>query len=307
MLPLAASTACVMASADWVHVLKKDLCCWAPWALSMAAMRDADLILATGGPGMVRAAYSSGKPAIGVGAGNMPINIGSAADIQVAVNSIIRSKTFDNGMICASEQSVTVLSDVYDVAKAEFAARGCHFLKGDEVDKVRDTVLINRTPNAKIAGQSAETIAGMAGIAVPTDAKILVGEVESVDISEPFAHEKLSPVLDRYRAETFEEVMAKAERLMADGGYSRTAGIYIALKEQEKETAMKTCRILVNNPSSQGGIGDLYNFVLRPSLTLGCGSWGGNSVSENVGPHAAFEHQKCGGEEREYDVAAYLT
>lgn len=256
--------------------------------LTNQVMRDADLILATGGPGMVKAAYSSGKPAVGVGAGNVPIIIDSTADIRVAVNSIIHSKTFDNGMICASEQSVTVLSDVYDAAKAEFAARGCYFLKGDELDKVRNTILINGALNAKIVGQSAVTIAEMAGVAVPAGTKILIGEVESVDISEAFAHEKLSPVLAMYKAETFEEAVAKAERLVADGGYGHTAGIYIDPKEREKldtfEAAMKTCRILVNTPSSHGGIGDLYNFKLRPSLTLGCGSWGGNSVSENVGP-----------------------
>ena len=256
--------------------------------LTNQVMRDADLILATGGPGMVKAAYSSGKPAVGVGAGNVPIIIDSTADIRLAVNSIIHSKTFDNGMICASEQSVTVLSDVYDAAKAEFAARGCYFLRGEELDKVRNTILINGALNAKIVGQSAEKIAEMAGVTVPAGAKILMGEVESVDISEPFAHEKLSPVLAMYRAETFEEAVSKAERLVADGGYGHTAGIYIDPKEREKldrfEAAMKTCRILVNTPSSHGGIGDLYNFKLRPSLTLGCGSWGGNSVSENVGP-----------------------
>ena len=256
--------------------------------LTNQVMRDADLILATGGPGMVKAAYSSGKPAVGVGAGNVPIIIDSTADIRVAVNSIIHSKTFDNGMICASEQSVTVLSDVYDAVKAEFAARGCYFLKGDELDKVRSTILINGALNARIVGQSAETIAEMAGVTVPAGTKILMGEVESVDVSEAFAHEKLSPVLAMYKAETFEEAVAKAERLVADGGYGHTAGIYIDTKETEKlnafEAAMKTCRILVNTPSSHGGIGDLYNFKLRPSLTLGCGSWGGNSVSENVGP-----------------------
>ena len=256
--------------------------------LTNQVMRDADLILATGGPGMVKAAYSSGKPAVGVGAGNVPIIIDSTADIRVAVNSIIHSKTFDNGMICASEQSVTVLSDVYDAVKAEFAARGCYFLKGDELDKVRNTILINGALNARIVGQSAETIAEMAGVTVPAGTKILMGEVESVDVSEAFAHEKLSPVLAMYKAETFEEAVAKAERLVADGGYGHTAGIYIDTKETEKlnafEAAMKTCRILVNTPSSHGGIGDLYNFKLRPSLTLGCGSWGGNSVSENVGP-----------------------
>ena len=256
--------------------------------LTNQVMAEADLILATGGPGMVKAAYSSGKPAVGVGAGNVPVIIDSSADIRMAVNSIIHSKTFDNGMICASEQSVTALADVYDAVKKEFAARGCHFLTGEELDKVRSILLINGAVNAKIVGQSAVKIAEMAGVTVPEHTKILIGEVESVEISEPFAHEKLSPVLAMYKAETFDEAISKAERLVADGGYGHTASIYIDPKETEKlakyEAAMKTCRIVINTPSSHGGIGDLYNFKLRPSLTLGCGSWGGNSVSENVGP-----------------------
>ena len=255
--------------------------------LTNELMRSADTILATGGPGMVKAAYSSGKPALGVGAGNTPVIIDSTADIKVAVNSIIHSKTFDNGMICASEQSVTVLADVYDAVKKEFADRGCYFLKGDELDKVRKTIIINGALNAKIVGQSAHTIAALAGVDVPVDAKILIGEVESVDISEEFAHEKLSPVLAMYKAETFDEAIAKAAQLVADGGYGHTSSIYIHPAQTEKlekhQAAMKTCRILINTPSSQGGIGDLYNFKLAPSLTLGCGSWGGNSVSENVG------------------------
>ncbi len=255
--------------------------------LTNELMRSADTILATGGPGMVKAAYSSGKPALGVGAGNTPVIIDSTADIKVAVNSIIHSKTFDNGMICASEQSVTVLADVYDAVKNEFAARGCYFLKGDELDKVRKTIIINGALNAKIVGQSAHTIATLAGVDVPVETKILIGEVESVDISEEFAHEKLSPVLAMYKAETFDEALAKAAQLVADGGYGHTSSIYIHPAQTEKlekhQAAMKTCRILINTPSSQGGIGDLYNFKLNPSLTLGCGSWGGNSVSENVG------------------------
>ena len=255
--------------------------------LTNELMRSADTILATGGPGMVKAAYSSGKPALGVGAGNTPVIIDSTADIKVAVNSIIHSKTFDNGMICASEQSVTVLADVYDAVKKEFADRGCYFLKGDELDKVRKTIIINGALNAKIVGQSAHTIAALAGVDVPVDAKILIGEVESVDISEEFAHEKLSPVLAMYKAETFDEAIEKAAQLVADGGYGHTSSIYIHPAQTEKlekhQAAMKTCRILINTPSSQGGIGDLYNFKLAPSLTLGCGSWGGNSVSENVG------------------------
>ena len=255
--------------------------------LTNLVMKEADIILATGGPGMVKAAYSSGKPALGVGAGNTPVIIDDTADVRLAVNSIIHSKTFDNGMICASEQSVTVLEGVYQAVKDEFLYRGCYFLKKDELDKVRKTILINGALNAKIVGQKAATIAEMAGVKVPAETKILIGEVESVDISEEFAHEKLSPVLAMYKAKTFDEAIAKAEQLVADGGYGHTSSLYINVNEKEKmakhAAAMKTCRILVNTPSSQGGIGDLYNFKLAPSLTLGCGSWGGNSVSENVG------------------------
>ena len=255
--------------------------------LTNQVMKEADIILATGGPGMVKAAYSSGKPAVGVGAGNTPVIIDETADIKVAVNSIIHSKTFDNGMICASEQSVTVLDKVYNEVKKEFQYRGCYFLKGDELDKVRKTILINGALNAKIVGQPAAKIAEMAGVTVPAETKILIGEVESVDISEEFAHEKLSPILAMYKAKTFDEALEKAEQLVADGGYGHTSSLYIDVREKEKmakhAAAMKTCRILVNTPSSHGGIGDLYNFRLEPSLTLGCGSWGGNSVSENVG------------------------
>ena len=255
--------------------------------LTNLVMKEADIILATGGPGMVKAAYSSGKPALGVGAGNTPVIIDDTADVRLAVNSIIHSKTFDNGMICASEQSVTVLESVYKAVKEEFIYRGCYFLKKDELDKVRKTIIINGALNAKIVGQKAATIAEMAGVTVPAETKILIGEVESVDISEEFAHEKLSPVLAMYKAKTFDEALAKAEQLVADGGYGHTSSLYINVNEKEKmakhAAAMKTCRILVNTPSSQGGIGDLYNFKLVPSLTLGCGSWGGNSVSENVG------------------------
>ena len=255
--------------------------------LTNEVMHEADIILATGGPGMVKSAYSSGKPAIGVGAGNTPVIIDETADIKMAVNSIIHSKTFDNGMICASEQSVTVLESIYNEVKKEFAYRGCYFLKKDELDKVRKTIIIGGSLNAKIVGQPAYKIAEMAGVSVPESTKILIGEVESVDISEEFAHEKLSPVLAMYKAKTFNEAVAKAERLVADGGYGHTSGIYIDVNEKEKlnihQNAMKTCRILVNTPASHGGLGDLYNFKLTPSLTLGCGSWGGNSVSENVG------------------------
>ena len=256
--------------------------------LSNMVMQNADIILATGGPGMVKAAYSSGKPAIGVGPGNTPAIIDDSADLKLAVNSIIHSKTFDNGMICASEQSVIVLGSVYDAVKAEFSSRSCYFLNAEELEKVRSTILINGALNAKIVGQSAHTIAALAGVDVPESAKILMGEVESVELSEAFAHEKLSPVLAMYRAADFEDALSKAERLIADGGYGHTASVYLnPLTAKEKleifENRMKTCRILVNTPSAQGGIGDLYNFKLAPSLTLGCGSWGGNSVSENVG------------------------
>ena len=256
--------------------------------LTNMVMQNADIILATGGPGMVKAAYSSGKPAVGVGPGNTPAIIDDSADIRLAVNSIIHSKTFDNGMICASEQSVTVLESIYKEVKEEFLYRGCYFLKKDELDKVRKTIIINGALNAKIVGQKPVTIAALAGVKIPEDTKVLIGEVESVDLSEEFAHEKLSPVLAMYKSENFEDALAKAEKLIADGGYGHTSSIYInELTEKEKlaefEARMKTCRVLVNTPSSFGGIGDLYNFDLAPSLTLGCGSWGGNSVSENVG------------------------
>ena len=251
-------------------------------------MKETDLILATGGPGMVKAAYSSGKPAVGVGPGNTPAIIDDTADLLLAVNSVIHSKTFDNGMICASEQSVIVVEKVYAEAKKEFKKRGCYFLNAAETEKVRKTIIINGALNAKIVGQKAHTIAALAGVDVPEDTKILIGEVESVELSEEFAHEKLSPVLAMYKAKNFEDALAKAERLIADGGYGHTSSVYLnATTEQAKleefQARMKTCRILVNTPSSQGGIGDLYNFKLAPSLTLGCGSWGGNSVSENVG------------------------
>ena len=251
-------------------------------------MKEADIILATGGPGMVKAAYSSGKPALGVGAGNTPAIIDDTADVTVAVNSIIHSKTFDNGMICASEQSVIAHKNVYDAVKNEFAQRGCYFLKEDELEKVRKTIIINGALNAKIVGQKPVTIAALAGVTVPEGTKILIGEVESVELSEEFAHEKLSPVLAMYKAEDIKDAFSKAERLVSDGGYGHTSSIYLnEVTEKDKlaefASRMKTCRILVNTPSSHGGIGDLYNFKLAPSLTLGCGSWGGNSVSENVG------------------------
>ncbi len=265
---------------DWIDVPSLDM--------TNTVMKEADIILATGGPGMVKAAYSSGKPAIGVGAGNTPAIIDDSADILLAVNSIIHSKTFDNGMICASEQSVIVLESIYDTAKEEFATRGCYFLKEEETEKVRKTIIINGALNAKIVGQPAAKIAELAGVKVPEGTKILIGEVESVELSEEFAHEKLSPVLAMYKAKNFEEALDKAERLVEDGGFGHTSSVYLnEVAEPEKlnrfASRMKTCRILVNTPSSHGGIGDLYNFKLAPSLTLGCGSWGGNSVSENVG------------------------
>ena len=256
--------------------------------LTNTLMQSVDTILATGGPGMVKSAYSSGKPALGVGAGNTPAIIDESADIILAVNSIIHSKTFDNGMICASEQSVIVLDKVYDAVKAEFAKRGCYILNSEEIEKVRKAIIINGALNAKIVGQSAYNIAKLAGLEVPETAKILIGEVESVDLSEEFAHEKLSPVLAMYKAKDFEDALAKAKQLISDGGLGHTSSLYInTLTQKEKieefYSNMKTCRVLINTPSSQGGIGDLYNFKLAPSLTLGCGSWGGNSVSENVG------------------------
>ena len=265
---------------SWIDVPSLDM--------TNLVMKEADIILATGGPGMVKAAYSSGKPALGVGAGNTPAIIDETADILLAVNSIIHSKTFDNVMICASEQSVIVHEKVYKAVRKEFADRGCYFLKPDEIEKVRKTILINGALNAKIVGQKPVTIAALAGVTVPEATKILIGEVESVDISEEFAHEKLSPVLAMYKAKDLNDAFDKAEHLIADGGYGHTSSIYLnAVTERAKidefAKRMKTCRIVVNTPSSHGGLGDLYNFRLTPSLTLGCGSWGGNSVSENVG------------------------
>ena len=250
--------------------------------LTNTLMQEADLILATGGPGMVRAAYSSGKPALGVGAGNTPAVIDKTADILLAVNSIVHSKTFDNGMICASEQSVIVDDSIYDQVKAEFIKTGCYVLTPEE------TILINGALNSKIVGQPAAKIAELAGVTVDPRTKVLIGEVESVDLEEEFAHEKLSPVLAMYHATDFADALNKADQLVQDGGYGHTASLYIdTVHERERldqfAARMKACRIVVNTPSSHGGIGDLYNFNLAPSLTLGCGSWGGNSVSENVG------------------------
>ena len=265
---------------DWIDAPSLDL--------TNMVMKEADTILATGGPGMVKAAYSSGKPAIGVGAGNVPAIIDDSADILLAVNSIIHSKTFDNGMICASQQSVIILDSIYDKVKQEFIDRGCYVLNSEETEKVRKTIIINGALNSKIVGQKAHKIAELAGVEVPENTKILIGEVESVDLSEEFAHEKLSPVLAMYRANSFDEAVEKAEQLIEDGGLGHTASLYVNThigteKIEKFSHKMKTARILINTPSSQGGIGDLYNFKLTPSLTLGCGSWGGNSVSENVG------------------------
>ena len=265
---------------SWIDVPSLDL--------TNQLMHEVDTILATGGPGMVKSAYSSGKPALGVGAGNTPAIIDESADILLAVNSIIHSKTFDNGMICASEQSVIVLDKIYNAVKKEFKARDCYFLNDSELEKVRKTIIINGALNAKIVGQTAYTIGTLAGIKVPKTTKILIGEVESVELSEEFAHEKLSPVLAMYKASSFDDAIKKAKKLVDDGGLGHTSSIYInPLTENDKVEKfynnMKTCRVLINTPSSQGGIGDLYNFKLTPSLTLGCGSWGGNSVSENVG------------------------
>ncbi len=256
--------------------------------LTNLLMQSADIILATGGPGMVKAAYSSGKPALGVGAGNTPAVIDESADIILAVNSIIHSKTFDNGMICASEQSVIVNEKIYYDVKEEFIKRGCYILNPDETEKVRKTIIIDGALNAKIVGQSAYTIAKLADIEVPEETKILIGEVESVELSEEFAHEKLSPVLAMYKATNFEDAMEKAYHLVEEGGIGHTSSLYAnPLTAQDKiekfYSKMRTCRVLLNTPSSQGGIGDIYNFKLAPSLTLGCGTWGGNSVSENVG------------------------
>ncbi len=255
--------------------------------LTKRSMELSDTTLATGGPSMVKSAYSSGKPAIGVGAGNTPAVIDKSADVILAVNSIIHSKTFDNGMICASEQAVIVDKAIYNQVKQEFQKRGCHFLSNKELIKVKNNIIIDGSVNPKIVGQSAFDIANICNIKVKPETKILIGEVEDASVKEAFAHEKLSPVLAMYKAKDFTEAKLLAQKLIAIGGLGHTSSLYIdASKEQDKiadfSNSMKTCRILINTPSSQGGIGDIYNFKLQPSLTLGCGSWGGNSVSENV-------------------------
>ena len=258
--------------------------------LSQNVMRESDIILATGGPAMVKAAYSSGRPALGVGAGNTPAIIDESAHIKMAVNSILLSKTFDNGVICASEQSIIVLEEVYDEVKRELAERGAYILKGEEIDKVRNIILNEKGGlNADMVGQSAYKIAKMAGVNVPETAKVLVGEVTSVELEEPFSHEKLSPVLAMYKATSFEDALNKADRLIELGGMGHTSILYTdQVKNRDRVLTfgerMKTARTLINMPAAQGAIGDLFNFKLAPSLTLGCGSWGGNSVSENVGP-----------------------
>ena len=275
----AEAAGCPKGIIDWIDVPSLDM--------TAELMRSADIILATGGPGMVNAAYSSGKPALGVGPGNNPAIIDDTADVELSVNSIIHSKTFDNGMICATEQNVIVLDGIYEAVKAEFKKRGCYFLQGDEIAKVGNTVIVNGGVNAKMVGQPAPKIAAAAGVTVPESTKVLIGEVESVEPSEPWAHEKLTTILGMYRASDWEDALSKAERLIADGGYGHTSSLFIDTRETEKMAEhakrMKTCRILINTPAAQGGIGDIYNFKMAPSLTLGCGSWGGNSVSENVG------------------------
>lgn len=256
--------------------------------LTNTLMKESDIILATGGAGMVKSAYSSGKPALGVGSGNTPSIIDASADIKLAVNSVIHSKTFDNGMICASEQSVIVDSEIYDDVKQEFTFRGCLVMTPEQTDKIRNIMIKNNRLNAGIVGQTAYSIAKMAGFEVPEDTKILIGEVTRYDLSEPFAGEKLSPILAMYKYDDFDTALEIADHLVKDGGYGHTSSIYLDESSESDKLErfadkMKTCRILVNTPASQGGIGDLYNFDLTPSLTLGCGTWGGNSVSDNVG------------------------
>ena len=257
--------------------------------LSDALLHHPDIacILATGGPGMVKAAYSSGKPALGVGPGNVPAIIDETADLKMAVSSILMSKTFDNGMICASEQSVTVVKDVYDEVKNEFEYRGAYILNEKEAEKVAKIILTERGVNPAIVGQPAYKIAELAGVKVPEDTKVLIGEEKDVDVANPFAHEKLSPILALYKAKNYEEAVEKAHKLVLIGGAGHSAALYTDERVQDRidyfAKKIPTCRLLINSPSSQGGIGDLYNFKLEPSLTLGCGSWGGNAVSGNVG------------------------
>ena len=257
--------------------------------LSGIVMKDCNIILATGGPAMVKAAYSSGKPAIGVGPGNTPAIIHKSANVELAVNSIIHSKTFDNGMICASEQAVLVDDDIYDEVKAEFVKRGCYFVNNDDKEKLNAVMFKEGGLNADIVGKSACKIAELAGISVPAKTKVLIAEISDYNMAnEKFAREKLSPVLAFYKFENFDEAILGAKKLIKDGGYGHTSSLYINTEAEPEKLAkyqdkMRTCRILINTPSSFGGIGDVYNFKLAPSLTLGCGTWGGNSVSENVG------------------------
>ena len=258
-------------------------------ALSGLIMKNCHIILATGGPAMVKAAYSSGKPAIGVGPGNTPAIIEKSANIQLAVNSIIHSKIFDNGMICASEQAVLIEDDIYDATKDEFKKRGCYFVTNEEKEKLASVMFIEGALNANIVGKSAHHIASLAGIEVPVTTKVLMAEINDYNMeNEKLAREKLSPVLAVYKFADFEEAIVGAKKLIKDGGYGHTSSLYINTEtEKEKlyhyQDKMRTCRILINSPSAFGGIGDVYNFKLAPSLTLGCGTWGGNSVCENVG------------------------
>ncbi|NRZ30934.1 acyl-CoA reductase-like NAD-dependent aldehyde dehydrogenase [Clostridium beijerinckii] len=249
--------------------------------LSRNVMAESDIILATGGPGMVRAAYSSGKPAIGVGAGNTPAIIDDTAHIKMAVNSILLSKTFDNGVVCASEQSIIAMESVYDEVLKELDERGAYILRGEEIDKVRSIILDSKgSLNSEIVGQSAYKIAKMAGVEISEAVKVLIGEVESPELEEPFSHEKLSPILGMYKAKTFDDALRLASRMIELGGFGHTSILYTNQMEsvdriEKFGVAMKTARTLINMPASQGAIGDIYNFKLAPSLTLGCGSWGG--------------------------------
>ena len=249
---------------------------------------DVSLILATGGPGMVKAAYSSGTPAVGVGPGNTPVIFDDTCDIEMAVSSVLLSKTFDNGMICASEQSVTVLEPIYEQVKREFVKRGGYILNKKEAEAVGNTIQVDGKLNAAIVGQTAVTIAKLAGIEVPPQTKVLIAEVSGVGIDVPFSREKLSPTLALYKAATYEEAIENGKALLNYGGLGHTAVLYTNTQNEERIREfghiMLASRVLINTPSSQGGIGDLYNFALNPSLTLGCGSWGGNYVAENVGP-----------------------
>ncbi|MEM9542491.1 MAG: bifunctional acetaldehyde-CoA/alcohol dehydrogenase [Cyanobacteria bacterium P01_E01_bin.42] len=260
-----------------------------PLSQGLMQHNDVKLILATGGPGMVKAAYSSGNPSLGVGAGNTPALIDSTAHIKMAVSSIILSKTFDNGMICASEQSVVVVDGVYEEVKQEFRDRGAYFLTPEETEKMRGKIIVNGRLNAEIVGQPVDKIAALIDVTLPPNTRVIIGEAEKIDVSEPFAYEKLSPILAMYRAVDYDDAVIKACKLVEFGGRGHTAALYTNPSNSDHikqfEDRVEASRVLINTPSSQGAIGDLYNFRLDPSLTLGCGTWGGNSVSENVEPH----------------------